>query len=93
MGEMPTGIYRRIQNKEIIMNIQEMLRYAPIERDIIMDKDGSYHVIKTELKQGSSWVRAMHHINGTDPVEVNLSIPKVRAMMIRGTKFLLRGEQ
>lgn len=85
---------KRLQKKEDkTMNIQEMLRYSPVERDIIMDKDGSYYVIKTELIQGCSWVRAMHHINGAEPVEVSLNIPKVRAMMIRGSKFLVRGDQ
>ena len=72
------------------MNINEMLRYSPQEGDIIMHTDGSYHVIKAELRQGTMAVSAMHHINGTEPVEVQLNIPKVRASMIQGKQFLVR---
>jgi dTDP-4-dehydrorhamnose 3,5-epimerase-like enzyme len=72
------------------MDIQSMLRYSPQEGDIIMHTDGSYHVVKAELRQGSMTVSAMHHINGTDPVEVQLNIPKVRANMIQGKQFLVR---
>ena len=54
------------------MNINEILRYEPKIDDIIMHKDGSYHVIISVLKQGSMVVSAMHHINGSEPVAVYL---------------------
>ena len=73
------------------MNIQSMLRYEPKVGDIIMHTDGSYHVVITELKQGSSVVSAMHHINGTEPTAVYLNIPKTRTSMIQGRQFLVRG--
>ena len=72
------------------MDINSMLRYSPQEGDIIMHTDGSYHVIKTELRRGSMTVSAMHHVNGAEPVEVQLNIPKVRASMIQGKQFLVR---
>jgi adenosine/AMP kinase len=72
------------------MNINEMLRYEPKVGDIIMHTDGSYHVVITELKQGSSVVSAMHHINGTEPTAVYLNIPKTRTSMIQGRQFLVR---
>ena len=72
------------------MNINEILRYEPKINDIIMHKDGSYHVIISELKQGSSVVSAMHHVNGSEPVAVYLNIPKTRTGMIQGKQFLVR---
>ena len=72
------------------MNINEILKYEPKINDIIMHKDGSYHIIITELKQGSMVVSAMHHINGTDPTAVYLNIPKLRTSMIQGNQFLVR---
>lgn len=72
------------------MNINEMLRYEPKVGDIIMHTDGSYHIVITELKQGSSVVSAMHHINGTEPTAVYLNIPKTRTSMIQGRQFLVR---
>jgi len=72
------------------MNINEMLRYEPKVGDIIMHTDGSYHVVITELKQGSSVVSAMHHVNGTEPTAVYLNIPKTRTSMIQGRQFLVR---
>ena len=72
------------------MDINAILRYEPQIDDIIMHKDGSYHVIITELKQGSSVVSAMHHINGSEPVAVYLNIPKTRTSMIQGKQFLVR---
>ena len=72
------------------MNINEMLRYEPKINDIIMHTDGSYHVVITELKQGSSVVSAMHHVNGTEPTAVYLNIPKTRTSMIQGRQFLVR---
>ena len=72
------------------MNINEMLRYEPKINDIIMHTDGSYHIVITELKQGSSVVSAMHHVNGTEPTAVYLNIPKTRASMIQGNQFLVR---
>lgn len=72
------------------MNISEILRYSPRVGDIIMHKDGSYHIIKSELRKGSMTVNAMHHINGSDPVEVQLNVPKTRSDMIQGTHFLVR---
>ena len=73
------------------MDIQSMLRYEPKVGDIIMHTDGSYHIVITELKQGSSVVSAMHHINGTEPTAVYLNIPKTRTSMIQGRQFLVRG--
>ena len=73
------------------MDIQSILRYEPKVGDIIMHTDGSYHVVITELKQGSSVVSAMHHINGTEPTAVYLNIPKTRTSMIQGRQFLVRG--
>ena len=72
------------------MNINEILRYEPKIDDIIMHKDGSYHVIMTELKLGSTVVSAMHHVNGAEPVAVYLNIPKTRTNMIQGNQFLVR---
>ena len=72
------------------MDIQSMLRYEPKIDDIIMHTDGSYHVVITELKQGSSVVSAMHHVNGVEPVAVYLNIPKIRTSMIQGKQFLVR---
>ena len=72
------------------MNINEMLRYEPKIDDIIMHKDGSYHVVISELKQGSMVVSAMHHVNGVEPAPVYLNIPKTRASMIQGNQFLVR---
>jgi len=72
------------------MNINEMLRYEPKVGDIIMHTDGSYHIVITELKQGSSVVSAMHHVNGTEPTAVYLNIPKTRTSMIQGRQFLVR---
>jgi hypothetical protein len=72
------------------MNINEMLRYEPKINDIIMHTDGSYHIVITELKQGSSVVSAMHHVNGTEPTAVYLNIPKTRTSMIQGRQFLVR---
>ena len=72
------------------MNINEMLRYEPKVGDIIMHTDGSYHIVITELKQGSSVVSAMHHVNGTEPTAVYLNIPKTRTSMIQGKQFLVR---
>jgi len=72
------------------MDIQSMLRYEPKVGDIIMHTDGSYHIVITELKQGSSVVSAMHHINGTEPTAVYLNIPKTRTSMIQGRQFLVR---
>lgn len=72
------------------MDINEILRYEPKIDDIIMHKDGSYHVIISVLKQGSMVVSAMHHINGCEPVAVYLNIPKTRASMIQGNQFLVR---
>ena len=72
------------------MDINAILRYEPQIDDIIMHKDGSYHVIITELKQGSMVVSAMHHINGSEPVAVYLNIPKTRSSMIQGNQFLVR---
>ena len=73
------------------MDIQSMLRYEPKIGDIIMHTDGSYHVVITELKQGSSVVSAMYHISGTEPTAVYLNIPKTRTSMIQGRQFLVRG--
>ena len=72
------------------MDINEILRYDPKIDDIIMHKDGSYHVVISELKQGSSVVSAMHHISGSEPVAVYLNIPKTRTNMIQGNQFLVR---
>ena len=72
------------------MDINEILRYEPKIDDIIMHKDGSYHVVISELKQGSSVVSAMHHINGSEPVAVYLNVPKTRTNMIQGKQFLVR---
>ena len=72
------------------MDIQSILRYEPQIDDIIMHKDGSYHDIVSELKQGSMVVSAMHHINGAEPVAVYLNIPKTRSSMIQGNQFLVR---
>jgi len=72
------------------MNINEMLRYEPKINDIIMHTDGSYHIVITELRQGSSVVSAMHHVNGTEPTAVYLNIPKTRTSMIQGRQFLVR---
>ena len=72
------------------MDIQSMLRYEPKVGDIIMHTDGSYHIVITELKQGSSVVSAMHHVNGTEPTAVYLNIPKTRTSMIQGRQFLVR---
>lgn len=72
------------------MDINEMLRYEPKIDDIIMHTDGSYHVIISELKQGSSVVSAMHHVNGVEPTAVYLNIPKTRTSMIQGRQFLVR---
>ena len=73
------------------MDIQSMLRYEPKIGDIIMHTDGSYHVVITELKQGSSVVSAMYHISGTEPTAVYLNIPKTRTSMIQGRQFLVWG--
>ena len=72
------------------MNINEILRYEPQIDDIIMHKDGSYHVIISVLKQGSMVVSAMHHINGAEPTAVYLNIPKTRTSMMQGNQFLVR---
>ena len=72
------------------MDINAILKYEPQIDDIIMHKDGSYHVIITELKQGSMVVSAMHHVNGIEPVAVYLNIPKTRSSMIQGNQFLVR---
>ena len=72
------------------MNINEILRYEPKIDDIIMHKDGSYPVVRSDLKQGSMVVSAMHHVNGIEPVAVYLNIPKTRASMIQGNQFLVR---
>lgn len=73
------------------MDIQSILRYEPKVGDIIMHTDGSYHIVITELKQGSSVVSAMHHVNGVEPTAVYLNIPKTRTSMIQGRQFLVRG--
>ncbi len=75
------------------MNIGEMLRYAPQEGDIIMHKDGSYHVVKETLRQGQMAVKAEWFVNGSEPSEVQLNIPKLRASMIQGNQFLVREEE
>ena len=72
------------------MDINAILRYEPQIDDIIMHKDGSYHVVISVLKQGSMVVSAMHHVNGIEPVAVYLNIPKTRASMIQGNQFLVR---
>ncbi len=51
------------------MNINEILRYEPKIDDIIMHKDGSYHVIISVLKQGSMVVSAMHNMNVSEQFE------------------------
>ena len=72
------------------MDINSMLRYMPEEGDIIMHKDGSYHVVKETLKQGSMSVKAEWFVHGDKSSEVSLNIPKVRASMIQGKQFLVR---
>jgi hypothetical protein len=62
----------------------------PEEGDIIMHKDGSYHVVKEALRQGSMTVKADWFVRGDKSSEVSLNIPKLRASMIQGNQFLLR---
>lgn len=72
------------------MDINQILRYTPQEGDIIMHRDGSYHVIKEELSRGRMTVKANWHVLGSEPSEVDLNIPKLRSSMIQGNQFLVR---
>tara|TARA_Y100001973_G_C5198806_1_gene336162 strand:+ start:98 stop:346 length:249 start_codon:yes stop_codon:yes gene_type:complete len=72
------------------MEISEILRYMPKEGDIIMHKDGSYHVVIEDMSKGTMSVKANWHMLGNEPSEVDLNIPKLRTSMIQGNQFLVR---
>lgn len=72
------------------MEISEVLRYMPKEGDIIMHKDGSYHVVIEDMRKGRMSVKTKWHVLGNEPSEVDLNIPKLRSSMIQGNQFLVR---